>query len=84
MNTRAAVSNRFTGSAKATSQCGEAAKEDPVATVIPFRSPRIPSRGVPEVLLYRLSLVRAKAQGICPEPANDTRPDSLWAGREEQ
>ena len=34
-----------------------------MTNVLPFR---------PRVLLYRLSLARAKALGVCPAPANDT------------
>jgi hypothetical protein len=46
-----------------------------VSNVIPFR-PRTPGvypREATPIPLYRLSVTRAKALGMCPDPANHTR-----------
>ena len=85
MNTRAARSNRLTDQAKAASQAGGVAKEPSVSNVIPFRprtSPRDPRVAAP-VPLYRLSVTRAKALGMCPDPANDTRTSRSRSGSRE-
>ena len=42
-----------------------------MSNVIPFRS-RTPRLATPTPL-YRLSVTKAKALGMCPAPANDTR-----------
>ena len=85
VNTRAARSNRLTDQAKAESQAGGVAKEPSVSNVIPFRprTPRIEPRVATPIPLYRLSVMRAKALGMCPDPANDTRTSrSRSASRE--
>lgn len=54
-----------------------------MSNVIPFRprTPRIePSIAAP-VPLYRLSVTRAKALGMCPDPTNDTRTSGSRATR---
>ncbi len=45
-----------------------------MSNVIPFRprTPRIEPRVAKPIPLYRLSVTRAKALGMCPDPANDT------------
>ncbi|MGO8998168.1 MAG: hypothetical protein ACLQVI_33020 [Polyangiaceae bacterium] len=46
-----------------------------MSNVIPFRprTPHIEPRVGTPIPLYRLSVTRAKALGMCPDPANDMR-----------
>jgi hypothetical protein len=75
VNACAAPSKWLTDQAKAASQAGGVAKEPAVSNVIPFRArtPRIELRVAMPIPLYRLSVSRAKALGMCPDSANDTR-----------
>ena len=85
VNTRAASSNRLTNQAKAASQAAGVTKEPAVSNVIPFRArtPRIEPAITTPIPLYRLSVTRAKALGMCPAPANDTRTRRSRATRRE-
>ena len=85
MNTRAARSKRLTDQAKAALQAGGVAKEPSVSNVIPFRprTPRTEPRIATPIPLYRLSVTRAKALGMCPDPANDTRTSRSRSGSRE-
>ena len=59
--------------ADAPSEIGLLSKEPSVSNVIPFppRTPRIEPNIAAPVPLYRLAVTRAKALGLCPDPAND-------------
>jgi len=54
-----------------------------MSNVIPFRSraPHGTAHVATQVPLYRLALARAKARGVCPEPANDTGACELPTSR---
>ena len=57
-----------------------------MSNLIPFppRTPPVEPRVARPVLLYhRLSVTRAKALGMCPDPANDTRTRGSRASRHE-